>query len=144
MDKTARNVIAENLKALMAARPKLNTFPKITAAGGPSNGTLDRIRRAESGCSLDQLDLLGKVFELDPWQLLVPNLQANNPPILLGAGGDVERMLYARLDKMGREIAELREAGQTSPGELDALGSRGEVIVDRPATRKAQPKRSAK
>lgn len=82
MNETARSILAENLKALMAARPGLGTFTEIVAAGGPSNGTLDRIRRQESGCSVDQLDLLARVFGLEPWQLLVPNLdpRAKSPP----------------------------------------------------------------
>lgn len=40
-----RDILAANLKALMASRPGLDDFKKIVAAGGPSNGTLDRIRR---------------------------------------------------------------------------------------------------
>jgi hypothetical protein len=80
--KSSRQILAANLKALMGAHLGLSTFPKIVAAGGPSNGTLDRIRRMESGASIDQLDTLAKVFGLEPWQLLVPDLDPTNPPML--------------------------------------------------------------
>jgi transcriptional regulator with XRE-family HTH domain len=80
--RSSRQTLSENLKALMAAHLSLNTFAKIVAAGGPTNGTLDRIRRMESGASIDQLDNLAKVFGLEPWQLLVPDLDPTNPPML--------------------------------------------------------------
>ena len=111
-----RQIVADNLKRLMDLRPNLNTLPKIAQAGGPSNGTLDRIRRLEVGCSIDQLAKIAEVFELDAWQLLVPNLQPNNPPILLGAGGQAERELWAKVDSLMSEIAELRDGAQSRPG----------------------------
>jgi transcriptional regulator with XRE-family HTH domain len=80
--RSSRQILAANLKALMAAHLSLNTFAKIVAAGGPTNGTLDRIRRMESGASIDQLDTLAKVYGLEPWQLLVPDLDPTNPPML--------------------------------------------------------------
>lgn len=143
MKEETRLVLAQNLKALMAARPNLATFKQIVAAGGPSNGTLDRIRRAGSGCSVDQIDLLAKVFELDAWQLLVPDLKPNNAPILLGAGGEVERALWDKIDKLMSEVKELREGGATMPGDFD------EMAVERfgdgtPSTRVRNPgKRSS-
>jgi hypothetical protein len=113
-----RDILANNLKALMAARPHLDTFPKIVKAGGPSNGTLDRIRRKDSGCSIDQLAKLAAVFELEPWQLLTKNLEPNNAPILLGAGGDAERALWAKVNSLMNEIAELRDGAASRPTPL--------------------------
>jgi hypothetical protein len=114
----ARVVLAENLKALMAARPALDAFPKIVAAGGPSNGTLDRIRRAASGCSVDQLDLLAKVFELQPWQLMTPGLDPTNPPMLVSES-EALRALYSGLKGTAEAIeGVLREHGNTRPGPL--------------------------
>jgi hypothetical protein len=103
----ARLTLAANLVSLMGARPHLDKFEKIVAKGGPSNGTLDRIRRHESACSLDQLDKLAKVYELEPWQLLVPNLNPNSLPVLLG--GEVEKSLWARIDQLRMENQDLRQ-----------------------------------
>jgi len=124
MDQTARNVIAANLKALMTSRPKLNTFAKITKAGGPSNGTLDRIRRAKSGCSLDQLDLLGDVFNLHPWQFLVPGLAHGEEAIRPAPEGDPELFqdvrdmmdvpsLAQKFAALRSELAEVRTMAKT-------------------------------
>ena len=77
-----RAVISENLRALMAAHPNLDTLEKITAQGGGSNGTLDRMRRGASSCRLDALADVAKVFGLEPWQLLVPRLDPHNLPRL--------------------------------------------------------------
>jgi hypothetical protein len=75
-----RDVLAENLRKLMAATPSLNTFSQITKAGGGSNGTLDRIRRRTTSTSIDNLEPLARVFGIEPWQLLVPNLMVSTGP----------------------------------------------------------------
>jgi transcriptional regulator with XRE-family HTH domain len=82
MNYTSRQVLANNLKALMASHRNLDNFKKIVAAGGPSNGTLDRIRRMDASATVDTLDSLAKVFGIDPWQLMVPGLDPTNPPLL--------------------------------------------------------------
>jgi hypothetical protein len=64
--------MSANLKLLMAARPGLDTLPKITAktAGRLSNGKLDRIRRAAVATDIDSVEQLAQAFGLEPWQLL--------------------------------------------------------------------------
>jgi hypothetical protein len=68
---TPRHILAANLKALMAARPDLNTLPKLTAASGVSNGTLDRIRRAACATRVDELEPLAAAFGVPVHALLV-------------------------------------------------------------------------
>ena len=67
-----RHILAANLRRLMATTPALDTLPKITAASGISNGTLDRIRRAAVATRVDELQPLAQAFGLQPWQLLLP------------------------------------------------------------------------
>jgi transcriptional regulator with XRE-family HTH domain len=67
-----RQVLAENLKLLMAQHADLGTLAKLTIRSGISNGTLDRIRRAEVATTVDVLERLGAVFGIEPWELLVP------------------------------------------------------------------------
>lgn len=87
-------IIADNLKRLMAHHPALDTLPKITKAGGPPNGVLDRIRRQESACRVDSLAQLARVFGLQPWQMLVPDLDPAHP---------------AQLEMGAEKAAELRQ-----------------------------------
>ena len=81
----------------------MDTFKKIVAAGGPTNGTLDRIRRMESGASIDQLDALAKIYGLEPWQLLVPNLDPTNPPMLASISAKQMEMLE-RIKQAAKEL----------------------------------------
>jgi hypothetical protein len=76
-----RDILAANLRALMATRSDLNTLPKITARSGVSNGTLDRIRRAVVSTRVDELEPLGKVFGLPAWEMLRPPNQAPLSPL---------------------------------------------------------------
>lgn len=80
-----RDVLADNLRALMKARPDRSRFPDIQAAskGSLTNGTLDRIRRAEVAITLDKLGDLADAFGLAPWQLLVEGLNPEALPQLL-------------------------------------------------------------
>lgn len=75
-----RDILAANFRKLMEASPSLSTFPAITKAGGGANGTLDRIRRRESGASVDTMGELAAVFGLQAWQMLVPSLEARTGP----------------------------------------------------------------
>lgn len=79
----ARDILAANLKALLAAS-EINTLKKITAKshGVLSNGKLDRIRRAERATDIDSVGELAKVYKLEPWQLLVPNLNPEHLPVI--------------------------------------------------------------
>lgn len=74
---TPRQVLAANLQRLMDASPGLSTLKAISQAGGGSHGTVDRIRRATNGTSVDNLAELAKVFGVEPWHLLMPTLQAH-------------------------------------------------------------------
>ena len=79
-----REILSRNLKALMAAKPGLETIKKIVAAtdGRLSNGKLDRIRRADATTDIDTLYEIATTFELQPWQLLVENLDPLDLPTL--------------------------------------------------------------
>lgn len=74
---TPREVLAANLQRLMDATPGLATLKTISAAGGGSHGTVDRIRRAVTGTSVDNLAPLAEVFGVEPWHLLMPTLRAH-------------------------------------------------------------------
>lgn len=68
----------------MAAKPGLETIKKIVVAtdGRLSNGKLDRIRRADATTDIDALYEIATIFDLQPWQLLVENLDPSAPPTL--------------------------------------------------------------
>ena len=57
----------------------------------------------ESGCSIDELDKLAKIFELESWQLLVPDLDPTNPPMLAQVS-QRQLELYAKLKQVAKQL----------------------------------------
>lgn len=47
---------------------------------GPGTGT--RIKKMETSVGLDVIEKIASRFNLQPWHLLVPNLDPSNPPII--------------------------------------------------------------
>lgn len=70
-----REILAANFQKLRDATPELKELRQIVAAGGGSNGSLDRIYRALTATNVDSLEPLAAAYGLEPWQLLVPELQ---------------------------------------------------------------------
>ena len=108
-----RDILSNNLRALMAARPDLGTLPKITARSGVSNGTLDRIRRAAVSTRVDELERLGKAFGMEPWELLRPQGHAKLSPLAL--------LLAAHLDRTAQDEATHTAAFAAAMALIDSL-----------------------
>lgn len=70
-----REVLAANFQKLREVTPELKELRQIVAAGGGSNGSLDRIYRALTATNVDSLEPLAAAYGLEPWQLLDPSLQ---------------------------------------------------------------------
>jgi hypothetical protein len=113
---TIRDVLAVNFARLRAACPKLNKLPDITKAGGGANGTLGRIATRETGLSIDGLEQLASAYGVEPWQLLVPTLEAHQGErgkLILGGLPDwpfplIDRARYERLTPEQRGFVQTR------------------------------------
>jgi transcriptional regulator with XRE-family HTH domain len=137
-----RDILAANLRALMATRPDLNTLPKLTARSGVSNGTLDRIRRATVSTRIDELERLARAFSVEPWELV----RVHGPNSLSPLGLE----LAAHLDRAARDEAEHNAAYAAATAAIDALtttrGLRSASTPDRaakPAPPRSKEKRGA-
>ena len=122
-----RDTLSNNLRALMAARPDLDTLPKITARSGVSNGTLDRIRRAVVSTRVDELEKLGRAFGIEAWELLRPHGHATLSPLAL--------LLAAHLDRTAQDEATHTAAFAAATAVIDS------VAAAQPAA-KAPPQRA--
>jgi transcriptional regulator with XRE-family HTH domain len=111
-----RDILAINLRAMMKARPDLDTLPKITAASGVSNGTLDRIRRAAVSTRVDELERLGKAFGVEPWEMLRPHGHAELSPLAL--------LLAAHLDRTARDEGSHTAAFAAAAAIIDTLAAK--------------------
>lgn len=82
-----RQILSDNMRALMDARPELGTIRKVADASDSalSNGKVGRICAASHTTDIDTLQDLAKVFKLEPWQLLVEGLNPEALPRLADA-----------------------------------------------------------
>lgn len=136
----ARDVLAENLSALMAAHPQFSTLIALegataTRGGGKKIGktTLGQILNRKTPVNLDYIEILSKVFGVASWQMLVPGLQPKNPQILRSVGPD-EDALYAKLGKLKELAQEIGELERASDREFPAV-----IDDSRIATRRTDP-----
>ncbi len=137
-----RDILAANLRAFMAARPDLDTLPKLTARSGVTNGTLDRIRRAAVSTRIDELARLADAFGVEPWEMVRPNGAASLSPLGL--------MLAAHLDNAAQDEASHNAAFAAATAVIDALTTRADlpptpepVAAANPRSVRVKEKRSA-
>lgn len=106
---SAREVLATNLRSLMDSNPRYGTtvaLEKATEELGCKVGksTIDRALKHQTTLNLDYIEVIARVFGLDPWQLLTPGLRPKNPPVLRSTG-EVEDKLYKKMGELAKEIA---------------------------------------
>lgn len=65
-----RNVLATQVRALMAKHPALDTQAKVAEAAHITQSTVWRVLKAEVGASVDVVDSLAKAFNVEPVALL--------------------------------------------------------------------------
>jgi hypothetical protein len=82
-----------------------NSTQKIADKGISSNGTLGRVSKGETSVGIDVVELIADTFKLKPWQLLVPDMDPENPPAL----GGIHQAKEASFGKISRSIAALVE-----------------------------------
>jgi transcriptional regulator with XRE-family HTH domain len=129
-----RDILANNLRALMESRPDMNTLPKITARSDVSNGTLDRIRRSVVATRVDELEKLGRAFGVEPWELLRPHGHASLSPLAMQLG--------THLDRIAKDEAMHTAAYAAAVSAIEALIAA--PAADAPAPAQAPARRTAK
>lgn len=91
-----KTIVANNLTTLMAAHGDL-ILDEVAKLSGVGRGTVARIRKGEVACGIDTLAQIAAVFNLQAWQLLIPNIDPENPPRLRG-NTPKEREFYRFMD----------------------------------------------
>ena len=81
MDKRPQAVLAENLMRLRHANRF--TQKQLAKKAGLGEGTIHRASDGkQSAATLETIEALAEAFNLEPWQLLVPDLNPESPPRL--------------------------------------------------------------
>lgn len=102
-------VVAANLQRLMDnekdRKRDLWTDKAVGKAATLGHGTVHRTRKGTHAIKIDNLQAIAKVFGLKAWQMLIPNIEPGNPP-MLKALSPTEAKLYEDLQKLAAEITQ--------------------------------------
>jgi hypothetical protein len=92
-----RVMLAQNVRQLIDRHYKdSDNKPKaLSKATGLSLSSVQRVLSAETGASIDTIEVIANVFELSAYQLVLPNLDVENPQVVSGASA-AERAMYAQ------------------------------------------------
>lgn len=101
---TIDQVLSANLERLMDKVEPRITQVAVSKASGIPQRTISRIKNGEVSPTLNSIDGLAKAFGLLPWQLLVPDMDPKNPPLLRSATQE-EKELYARILAAAQQLA---------------------------------------
>ena len=89
-----RKIIADNLKRLKTHHHLTNL--KMAKRCHVSEGTINRAMSGEVGVASDVLATIAAGLGLEPWQIMVQNLDPANPPLIAKITPE-EQALYDRL-----------------------------------------------
>jgi len=103
-----RQILATNLAELRKRHPHLkstNAIERASAELDPdrkiAHSVVQRVFNGKTPFNLDDLQTLAELFGLDAWQLLVPQIDPDHPPVLTSVG-ETDRKMYERM-KAARE-----------------------------------------
>lgn len=89
----------------MAASELLTTQRALAARAGIDQRTVGRVLNQEHSPNLAQITKLAEAFDLLPWQLLVPDTDPHDPPMI--QLGRAEAGLYLRLRAIASDFGGL-------------------------------------
>lgn len=116
--KTASNAIVwANLVTLMVKEYGEENQTRLARDAGTSPGNIARIKAQQTSVGFALLEKIAQAFDLQPWQLLVPGLDAANRPVIRVASPS-ERQLYENAKKASEALADFIEHANTRPGGL--------------------------
>lgn len=99
MDKqrNSKAILAKNLAVLMSKHGWKQDVVAKKTRGKMDQTTVGRIKAAKVSTSTEKIDALAAVFEIEPWMLLVPDLDPANLPVLRDATSQ-ERELWKKIE----------------------------------------------
>lgn len=108
-----RKILAANLAALQSHHRDLKSTPAVERASadlGPdrkiSKTVIQQVQKGATPFNLDDLQTLAEIFGLDAWQLLVPQVDPEHPPVLRTIGA-AEEETYRRMREARKALDEI-------------------------------------
>lgn len=102
MEKTAA-ILWQNVKKLMEHRYGEENLNALVRDTGIGPGTATRIKEQKTSVGLDTLEKLATPFKLQPYQLLVRNLNPKAPQVA------IDRQYVATARRMAKELTDMGE-----------------------------------
>lgn len=95
-----RGVLAANVMALMTQEfsERDNKPLALAKAAGLSLSSVQRTLSGETGASIDTIERIALALGVSPYQLILPELDVENPQVVTGASA-AEKRLYADLHR---------------------------------------------
>jgi transcriptional regulator with XRE-family HTH domain len=98
----SREVFGSNLAALMLKHGHSQGF--LHRATKLSQSTIGRALTGETSTTIDTIETISRYYDFEPWQMLIPNLDISNPPMLKEIS-DKEREFYEKIRTAAQELA---------------------------------------
>lgn len=98
-------ILWANLRSLMISRYGKENLNRFYKESGVGLGNLSRIKAQETAVGLDVLDRIAEFFHIYTWQLLVPDLDPSNPPVV--AITQAEKAFYDRIKEAAKTLSNL-------------------------------------
>lgn len=141
-NKALKQILAENLTALMKTRgmSQVHVAAKARNKGHEiDQTTVGRVARAAMPTTIDKIEAIAAAFELEAWQLLVPDLNTEDLPRLVPKIGKVAELL-AELEPSRRQYSvadsTAHAAREPGPGPHRFHGREGESPTHRTTGKK--------
>lgn len=90
------DVLAVNMTRMMTHRIDRHTVASVAKAAGVGVGTVQRAKTGAVAVAIDTLEDIARALGLEAWQLLVPDIDPANPPVLRRLSPE-EHALYEKL-----------------------------------------------
>lgn len=84
------------------------TQPQLEEKSGVGQNTISRILNAGEDSRIETVAKLAKAYDLQPWQLLVPGMVPNNPPVLQPMTKE-QQEFYARINALYADLTKERK-----------------------------------
>ena len=97
-----REILASNLKALMLVNK--HSQGDLFKLSKVAQSTIGRVLNMQVDATVGTIESVANVYRLQSWQLLVPNLEPSNPPVLREIS-DKEREFYEKIKMAAQELA---------------------------------------
>ena len=103
MGKDAASILADNLDRLMNSQQPRPSQAAIAKSAHLDQKTVSRILNRSVATSVTAVESLAKIWGLQAWQLLFPDLDPSNPPV--APVTEAEKRFYEQIKKAAMSFA---------------------------------------